>query len=482
MNYNKTIFIAIAFGTSVRDILRTDAFKILKTRKDLKIVILASDISSPDFLNEFGGENIFFEKLVPFKPTILERFLLLLHRAALRHKSKTIDLGNTSGEKKMINIFTPLARLLLFMLGDKGVLNVLSWAYNNFTPTKMYASLYSKYNPDLVLVTRVLSYSLDYPVLRRAVFEKVPVICLVSSWDNLTSKGFFPFSIDGLVVWNEIIKDEANNLFFIPKEKIFVSGIQRYDNFFTRKGFRKRDQFIYDYSLDPNKKIITYATGSKTTGRSKLDVTSPEPDIVNFLADSIKENKLSYPSQLIIRLHPQADIEEYKTLFDRKDVHLQIPGQTSAFQDRLFSENDDVVFGETMLYSDVVINLASTITIDAALMDTPVICINFDFRGKRPYEYSICRFYDFDHYQKLCDIGGFQLSESKEVLLKDIDDYLKNPDKDKKGRRQIVEKQCHFDDGKSGERIANFILEQLEDNTPSIHKSKQLENKIALEG
>jgi hypothetical protein len=34
------------------------------------------------------------------------------------------------------------------------------------------------------------------PVMRAALKYNVPVIALVSSWDNLTSKAFFPFALD----------------------------------------------------------------------------------------------------------------------------------------------------------------------------------------------------------------------------------------------------------------------------------------------
>ena len=219
----KTVFIAIAFGTSVRDVLRNDTFLKLKERKDLKIVILAPQVTDPKFVEEFSGDNIEFEQLIKFKASFAERILYHFNRAALRDKCKTIDLGNTSGDTSTLNLFTPIARLAIKIWGDEGVFKIISWAYRKFTKASLYESVFDKYNPDLVVVTRVLNYSMDYPVLRMAAKKNVPIISCVSSWDNLTSKGFFPFSIDSLVVWNEIIADEAQDLFFFPKKKVFIS-------------------------------------------------------------------------------------------------------------------------------------------------------------------------------------------------------------------------------------------------------------------
>lgn len=468
----KTIFIAIAFGTSVRDVLRNDTYKKLKNNENLEIVVLAQNVSDPQFINEFSGENIHFEPLQKVQPTVIERALLQFHRATLRHKCKTIDLGNTSGDKRVLNLLTPFARFALFLLGEKRLTKTIKWIYEKFTPSNYYEDVFEKYLPELVVVTRVLNYSLDYPVLRAAAFKGIPTVSLVSSWDNLTSKGFFPFSIKKLVVWNEIIKDEAIDLFNFPNEKILISGIPRYDIFFQRKDFREKSAFFNYKGLDVNKKLITYCTGSMTTGRSKMDQTSPEPEICTYIAQSIEDNQFSDEVQFLVRLHPQADAAEYEELINRENIILHIPGRQSSFQDRFFSFQDDIEFGETMLYSDVVINLASTVTIDAAVFDTPIVAVNFDYRGIRPYEYSVKRFYDFDHYKKLRDIGGFKLSDSKEEMITDINKYLDNPRLDQEGRKEIVKRQCHFNDGKSGERVADFILDELSHESEIRDKSE----------
>ena len=461
MKYSKTVFIAIAFGTSVRDVLRNDTFLKLKERKDLRIVVLAPQVNDAKFVEEFSGENVEFEPLVKFKASFAERILFLLHRASLRDKSRTIDLGNTSGDTAGINKVTPLVRLLKKMLGEKKFLDLIHWGYKTFTSSKLYEEYFDKYNPDLAVVTRVLNYSMDYPVLRMASKKGVPVISCVSSWDNLTSKGFFPFSIESLVVWNEILSSEAQDLFFFPKKDIFISGIPRYDLFFRREGFDTKENVFKRFGLDPDKKLILYGTGSKTTGRTKIDPVTPEPEIVEFIADSIDNGQIKGPAQLLVRLHPQANPDHYKRLEGRENVVVHIPGRDVSFQDRLFSKRDDVEYAESLLYSDLIINFGSTVSIDAAVFDRPIICVNFDFRGKRPYRYSMTRLYEFDHYRKLVELGGIRLPKSREELVGDINAYLENPDLDKAGRQNIVDKQCHYADGQSGARIANHILSFL---------------------
>ncbi len=456
----KTVFLAIAFGTSVRDVLRNDSFQLLRRQKNIRIVIFANDINE-NFRTEFGGENIFFEQLIQIKPIFIERILYHFMRALMRDRCRTIDLGNTSGETKTIDKFTPFARYCLKVFGHKKMNSIIYWLFRNLAAGKEYRTEFKYYKPDLVIVTRVLGYSADYPIMRRAEVEKVPVISLVSSWDNLTSKAFFPFSLKALIVWNEVLAQEAVELFDFPREKIYITGIPRYDIFFRKTEFRIKEEYFKSKGLDIKKNLITYCTGSSATGQTSIDPTTPEPKIASFIADQI-ENGIILNAQLIVRLHPQADISHYKNLNDRKGVFVQIPGNKSNFQDRLFSEKDDVEFGENMLYSDVVVNLASTVTIDAVVFNTPVICINFDFYGERPFKHSIKRFYEFDHYAKLLQNGGVKLAESKEELIDNINEYLSNPQLDSDGRKRIVNQQCVFTDGKSGERVAQLIISTLQ--------------------
>ena len=455
INYRKTIFLAIAFGTSVRDVLRNDSYRKLKANPNNQLVVFAQDTGKA-FENEFGGDNVSFEKLIPYKPTVVERVLIHFHKALLRDRCRTIDLGNTAGDTALIDKLTPLARIMLHLFGKERMNSFLDFLYRRFTSPRLYKDQFTKYKPDLVVVTRVLNYSMDYQILRQAAAIKVPVIALVSSWDNLSSKGFFPFGIRSLVVWNHIMKNEAIDLFNFDESKIKVVGIPRYDLLFTRHGFTDRDTFFLNKRLDISKRLITYATGSKTTGTTAYESKSPEPLIVDYIVDQINNGNIPN-AQLLVRLHPQADPNAYQFLANRKSVILHIPGQNASFQDRLFSEQDDVELGETMLYSNLVINFASTISIDAAMFDTPIICVDFDFTGQRPFAVSMRRLYHFDHYRKLLEMGGIRLSSSKAELIHDINDQLNNPNQLMEGRQRMIDQQCVYRDGKSGLRIASHI-------------------------
>ena len=66
-------------------------------------------------------------------------------------------------------------------------------------------------------------------------------------------------------------------------------------------------------------------------------------------------------------------------------------------------------------------------------------------------------------------IEGVRLAKSREDLIKYVNMYLKDPSIDREGRKRMVVEQCYKFDGKSGERIANHVLNLLKEDSITIH-------------
>jgi hypothetical protein len=476
-----TLFIGIPMGETVRNVLRTETFSILRSTPGIEIVILSQGYADSEFRREFEDSNVCFEPLYDYSPKVIERIMQSLRVRMLRPKSRTVAISTEAEKGIGRKILTKLIDGFIRFAGDERIHRVLRLIDLSLPSANSYKDVFQKHRPDIVIVTRVMNLSADSPLLRQAAKLKIPVVALVASWDNLTSKAFFPFALDSLVVWNDIMRREAIELFNFPEEKIFVSGVPRFDSYFRRENMRSRSEFFKDYDLDPDKKLVTY-----TTSHDRLfwphEATSPEPEIVKFLARAIQSDELGAPSQLLVRLHPQASRKLYEQLAKEEGVTLQVPGRPSRFQDRDLSVAEGVLLGETMLHSDVVVNVASTITIDASIFGTPVVCIGFDMRGERPYLTSVRRFYDFDHYKKLARTSGFRIAARKEDLVTEVHHYLADPTRDREGRQKIVEEQCYYVDGRSAERVAHHIQNLLGirnysvspySNSPSVNPTSQ---------
>lgn len=461
----RTILIAIPLGEAVRNVLRTETYLSFCDAPGIRVVVASQGALDSSFRAEFGAPNVVFEPLQAYRPSRRERLLESMRMATLYDHSSTIRTLARPESGARFRHFVRLARLCEKLFGSERIRNALNWAHKVFVPAAHYEELIDRHRPDVVVVSRVVNYSADYPVVRAAGLRGVPVIALSASWDNFTSKGFFPVGIDRVVVWNKTMRKEAIELFGYPENRVFVSGVPRFDSFFRREGLRQRREFFAEFGLDPSRRLITYTTGTAMLGRPFRN-SSPEPAIIAFLADEIATGRLG-PAQLLVRLHPQADRIAFEPLADRPTVTLHVPGKSSAFPDRDLSSHENQVLGETMWHSDVVVNVASTTTIDAAIFDTPIVCVGFEPDTSAPPEHTVRRFYDFEHYAKLALCGGFRRADSGSDFISEIAQYLADPTRDADGRKRMVAQQCTYFDGRCGKRVASYILDYLEDGAVS---------------
>ncbi|HDI12583.1 MAG TPA: hypothetical protein ENF64_00530 [Hadesarchaea archaeon] len=124
-----------------------------------------------------------------------------------------------------------------------------------------------------------------------------------------------------------------------------------------------------------------------------------------------------------------------------------------------------VHYANLIACTDVAINRASSVTLDAVAMDVPTINIAFDLISERgaervSFDWSTSIF-GFTHYEFIPKSGGVRLANSPEELISHINTYLDNPKLDSEGRKKIVAEHCGPQDGKCGERIGKFILDFL---------------------
>ena len=148
----------------------------------------------------------------------------------------------------------------------------------------------------------------------------------------------------------------------------------------------------------------------------------------------------------------------------KENLILDKPGRfNSSFLDRWNPTKADVIhLASTLKYSDLIINVSSTLVIEAAIFDTPIINIGFDGYQNKSYLESVRRYYDYyTHYLNIIKSGGVKIAKSPGELISLINQYLENPSLDKEGRKRIVQEQLWKFDGKSAERVAEYVAKFL---------------------
>lgn len=455
--YKKTIFISLCLGVAIRNILRGGVFEKLKQNKDLRIVLLSPLADDPEFVEEFKGDNVFFEKLIlydknKFKKAFVDvkKVLSLKRINTATTKIKHVDItGRDDFKKKVFRFFSPAMENDYFW-------NFLLKVEPSLFDLSHYDKLFEKYKPDLVFTTGLVAFD-ERLFLRRAVEKDIPTASMVMSWDNLTSKGCLDFKPDKAIVWNKIMKKEAVELHGFREEDVLITGAPQFD-IYAKENDLTKEKFFEENNIPQDKKLITYATVTPK-------IFSRDYEIIEMILNAIKEDKFSVPCHLLIRPHQKDDFELYYKFKDDPNVTLQIPVKKSKVlvDQGNFKKKDSIKLIGALKYSDVLVNVNSTVTIDAAIFDTPVVNIVFDGYEKLPFMDSVRRYFEYPHFKELMAFNATALVHDEKELIDSIENYLVNPVKDSTNRQIMVENECYIIDGKASERIANILIKEMGD-------------------
>ncbi len=342
-----------------------------------------------------------------------------------------------------------------FLVGNSRVGPWIAQTCNRiFLRSSLFRSSFEEFSPDAVFATDVQN-EFDVRMLSEAKALHLPTIGMVRSWDNLSSKGLLRILPDRFVVHNEIIKRELIELNYAPTEAISVIGIPHYDRY-SKPDVTERELFLQSFGFDPERKTILYAPiGDRYISDNGLD-------------SLVIETLMKLEVNVLVRL-PPTDHVSYKDAYQGPAL-LAIYGTGSrpwrpgkrgeGVKESEIDSEDEQRLVDSLAHADVVVTGHSTIVIDAAAFDRPIVVIAFDEK-ERSYWDSVKRYYDYEYYAPIRESGGIRFAESEADLLVQVGEYLKNAERDREGRERLVREQCGALDGRSAERLANEIVNVL---------------------
>ena len=432
----KTIFITSFHILISRNILATEILPLL-AKGDRQVVILCPRKKEEFFRKEFKQDGVIIES-VAVNLNWRDFFLRFLSLAALR--TKTLWLKRRTEMKGVGAVFSEIIPVFLA--------NWLTRRLSPFlTPRNRSQLLLEKYKPELIFATDVQN-EYDVSLMDAARKRGIKIVGMVRSWDNLAAKGLIRIIPDVLLASNELVKREAVELHGVLAEKIQVVGLPHYDNYFQPPKF-SREVLAEKLGLSASKKFVLFAPiGDRYLADNFVDKN------VLILLDKI----LSADWEILVRLPPTDSVKEIESGNFSGRVKIYRPGgRFGSVKNTELTRADDDVLIASIRYADLIVAGPSTMVIDTAIFDKPVILIGFDGKENRPYLESVRHYYDYNHFQPIMKSGGAPLARNEEQFEKFIRAYLANPAIDRVGRRQIVELECQFTEGQSSQRVVKEL-------------------------
>jgi len=452
----KKVFITVNDGSIARNILRSFVLEKILQHDDIHVGLIAHADKEEFYRTEFGSTRVSVFGVPGRSRSFFERIVSYCIRNGLRTETILMD-QRTHMEGRYIAFV--VKRVFIYIFGRSRIFHLFVRKLFLFRPVpKSMQELFSQEKPDMLFSTDV-QIDLDFDATIAAHKNNIPVVGMVRSWDNPTSRGgLVPYIHTSLLVWSPYIAGKMEHVQHYPRERIRLVGIPHFD-WYTKDIIVPREKFFQKFGIDPKKKMILFAGIG--------DFHAPhEIEVLELIARAFGEHKIENADNcvLVFRPHPafRFDEDSVKRL---KNVVFDSGISSYSGRDRSSweMEQEQVVYlANSLAHCDVLVTTASTMTVDAVAFDKPVVCVAFDGTSIEPYWRSVRRFYhDYSHYIALSRIKGFAIAYTRESLVAHINEYLNNPNLDAGGRKRIRDEFIWKLDGHSAERIADILLKTL---------------------
>jgi hypothetical protein len=403
-------------------------------------------------------ENVTIESLASVKLTTWVRLYLTLINNTNKKLTETLNVKN-----ELAKVQSPVRHFLLKTL--RSFSNTALYKIGLAQAAKVFASKYYQnmlhdFRPALVVFSTPGQKLPDLPLLYECNKANIPTVSPVYSWDNLTAKGPFIFPVDHLIVWNDIMKREAEVYHDYASHQISVTGVPVFDPYVSvlAEEPHKKEAFFQRLKLNPTRPLITVTT------IPRIFFGSGHGELIVRLVDFMKQGLIP-ECNILVRPHPK-DTTDYSVFKSHPIVTLDFYGSTpdDSLQNWIPQKDNIEYLGRTMRYSDIVINVASTITIDASCFDTPVINIAYDMKkSEDDYIGNVSRYYSYTHYNHVVRSNAAALVKNDDELIAAVNGYLNNRQLHSEERNALVKQQSGCLDGKAHIRVAEAILKQIPD-------------------
>lgn len=309
---------------------------------------------------------------------------------------------------------------------------------------------------DLVFNASHIHSALAIPLVQAAGWRGIPTATFLFSWDNLTSQGRILDIYDHFLAWNHQIADDLIRMYpGIDPDQVPVTGTPQFDFHFHEANRWPRARWAEEVGVDPDRPVVLYTTGM-------ANHMPGEPEIVAFIADRLAEmDDLGRP-QLLVRVYAKDRTGRFDELRrQRPDIAFS---PVHWLEHWLTPMPEDIpLWSSTLDQVACGINVASTVSLELAMFDKPVINVAFNPPSVPVTQIDYARYYRFDHYAPVVASGALSLAERPDDIAVLVRAALEEPSREAPGRARVLE-QMFGDtlDGHSAARVATALRSWLD--------------------
>jgi hypothetical protein len=458
--------LVITDGVGFRNYIMSDFLS--EAQKQFDEIIIFSGLPKSCF-DGFNTDKCIIENLEDYRESSKTWMFRKLKEVAHLQNHKKNNFGIRTNLKKNYPktrnkraLFTKLIFVWTHFFHSEYWINVYyklqQKSFKNNTTTRRYISLLSKHKPDFMYFTHQRPPYIA-PLIYASNTVKIKTATFIFSWDNIPSKGRMSGDFDYYFVWSFLMKDELLSFYVdIKPEQVKVVGTPQFEPYVLKRYNSELKDFLIKFDLDTSKKTICYSCG---------DVSTSQNDglYIKTIAEAINNNDIVEPVNLLVRTSPAEDASRFIGLKDEypfikwnypkwvlsRDNHQEIWSQ------RIPTTEDIIDLKSVLSYTDVAINMCSTMSLDAMFFDKPVI--NPTFGNEQNNLYDDQKYLKYQHYKRVVDSKAAAIVKTADELIEEINVSIKNPNLRLGAQKDLLELQISYPLKETGKRIVDTIKE-----------------------
>ncbi len=285
--------------------------------------------------------------------------------------------------------------------------------------------------------------------LRGVVDRGVPACASILSFDNITSQGWFPLTLDQYLVWSRYDAGALKRAYpQVSPDTIEIVGSPQFDFYFNPRYRWTDEEWRSRLGLPPRVPVILFGGGH-------YFCAPHEPNFLLQLDSAIESGELPKDAVILFRCHPVDPIERWLPILKQtRHVVRDDPWKRGPISGHTNVRDYDIQkLASTLYHCAVHVNVASTMVIDGAILDRPQVGPAYDDTPGRKFDRSAREVYLQEHYLPITNSGGLDIVRSRTELIAAVRSGLDNPGRLSKGRKKLVEEICTYSDGRSTERV-----------------------------
>jgi hypothetical protein len=460
------LLITISFSFSIRYIVRTGLLQCLQSFAEPVIVLTWNERALIEELKEKGIEVHVLEEpereqdYVDIRRKIdfwFDHFKLRgrYKKNQQNYLDQYLPFKNrfTRKLRKWFNVtgfYSPAYKIKIFEQEEK--LLKSSTVYQNIS--KWVDGL----KPDAVFTVTPFHRQEDL-LLRVCSHKGLKMITAILSFDNITKRGWIPVYYDVYTVWNKENKEQLQKIYpFTRSKPVHITGAPQFD-FYFKQGYllsKEEWQNVVGIPANNNKKIILYAGGPQA-------LFPQEPMYLQQLDKAITNGAIK-DAIILFRCHPIDRIERWKDavgnssniVFDASWTGNEKMGNVNI------TDADIMKLCSTLAYTDVHVNVCSTMTVDGSAFNKPQIGPAYLNTAKASH--LLQQLYWQEHFVPVMQTKGLMLAKSEQELIMHVNKALSEPGLYTKANEAILKSIITYNNGKSTERVVGIIKHALIDD------------------